>query len=76
MKAERSFSYALFVPEYIVVHDGSPRDSTAKNYYVKYKDYIKMWRPAKFMPPARKYDSGKRSCDYVFYAQSRLYRMV
>ena len=29
------------VPEYIVVHDGSPRDSTAKNYYVKYKDYIK-----------------------------------
>lgn len=29
------------VPEYIVVHDGSPRDSTATNYYVKYKDYIK-----------------------------------
>ncbi len=29
------------IPEYIVVHDGSPRDSTAKNYYVKYKDYIK-----------------------------------
>ena len=29
------------VPEYIVVHDGSPRDSTAKDYYVKYKDYIK-----------------------------------
>lgn len=31
----------VVVPEYIVVHDGSPRDSTAKNYYVKYKDYIK-----------------------------------
>ena len=26
---------------YIVVHDGSPRDTTATNYYVKYKDYIK-----------------------------------
>ncbi len=31
----------VVVPEFIVVHDGSPRDSTAKNYYVKYKDYIK-----------------------------------
>lgn len=31
----------VVIPEYIVVHDGSPRDSTAKNYYVRYKDYIK-----------------------------------
>lgn len=31
----------VVIPEYIVVHDGSPRDSTATNYYVKYKDYIK-----------------------------------
>jgi len=31
----------VVVPEYIIVHDGSPRDSTAANYYVKYKDYIK-----------------------------------
>lgn len=31
----------VVVPEYIVVHDGSPRDSTAQNYYVKYRDYIK-----------------------------------
>lgn len=31
----------VVVPEYIVVHDGSPRDSTAQNYYVRYKDYIK-----------------------------------
>lgn len=31
----------VVVPEYIVVHDGSPRDTTAKNYYVRYKDYIK-----------------------------------
>lgn len=31
----------VVIPEYIVVHDGSPRDSTAKDYYVKYKDYIK-----------------------------------
>lgn len=29
------------VPEYIVVHDGSPDDNTAPNYYVKFKDYIK-----------------------------------
>ena len=31
----------VVVPEYIVVHDGSPRDTTATNHYVKYKDYIK-----------------------------------
>lgn len=31
----------VVVPEYIVVHNGSPSDSTAKNYYIKYKDYIK-----------------------------------
>lgn len=31
----------VVVPEYIVVHDGSPRDTTAQNYYVRYKDYIK-----------------------------------
>lgn len=31
----------VVVPEFIVVHDGSPNDSTARDYYVKYKDYIK-----------------------------------
>lgn len=31
----------VVIPEYIVVHDGAPTDSTAKNYYVKYADYIK-----------------------------------
>lgn len=31
----------VVVPETIVVHDGSPSDSTAKNYYVSYTDYIK-----------------------------------
>lgn len=31
----------VIIPEYIVVHDGSPMDSTATNHYVKYRDYIK-----------------------------------
>lgn len=31
----------VVVPEYIVVHDGPPRDSRASDYYVRYKDYIK-----------------------------------
>lgn len=31
----------VVIPETIVVHDGSPSDSTAKNYYVPYLDYIK-----------------------------------
>jgi hypothetical protein len=31
----------VVIPEYIVVHDGAPTDSTASNYYVRYRDYIK-----------------------------------
>ena len=31
----------IVVPEYIVVHDGVPSDSSAKNYYILFKDYIK-----------------------------------
>lgn len=31
----------VVVPEYVIVHDGAPTDSTAKDYYVQYKDYIK-----------------------------------
>ena len=31
----------VVVPEYIIVHDGVPTDSTAPNYWVRYKDYIK-----------------------------------
>lgn len=31
----------VVIPEYVVVHNGPPSDSSAKNYYVKYKDYIK-----------------------------------
>ncbi len=31
----------VVIPEYVVVHDGSPSDSTAKDYYVRYRDYIK-----------------------------------
>lgn len=31
----------VVIPETIVVHDGAPTDTTAKNYYVPYKEYIK-----------------------------------
>lgn len=31
----------VVIPEYVVVHDGRPEDRYAKNYYVRYKDYIK-----------------------------------
>ena len=31
----------VVVPEFVVVHDGAPTDSTAQNYYVRYRDYIK-----------------------------------
>ncbi len=31
----------VVIPEYIVVHDGTPNNSGAPNYYVTYTDYIK-----------------------------------
>lgn len=31
----------VVIPEYVVVHDGVPSNSSAKNYYVRYPDYIK-----------------------------------
>ncbi len=31
----------VVIPEYIVVHDGAPTDSSAQNHYVLYRDYIK-----------------------------------
>ena len=31
----------VVIPEFVIVHDGVPDDSTAPNYYVRYKDYIK-----------------------------------
>ena len=31
----------VVIPEYIVVHDGPPTDTTAANHYVRYRDYIK-----------------------------------
>ena len=31
----------VVVPQTIVVHDGTPTDSSASNYYVPYRDYIK-----------------------------------
>lgn len=30
----------VVIPEYVVVHNGPPSDSSAKNYYVTYRDYI------------------------------------
>ena len=31
----------VVIPEYVIVHDGVPTDSSAKNYWVRFKDYIK-----------------------------------
>lgn len=31
----------VVVPEYVIVHDGVPTDSTARNYYERFTDYIK-----------------------------------
>ena len=31
----------VVIPEYVVVHDGAPTNTSARNYYVRYRDYIK-----------------------------------
>lgn len=31
----------VVIPEYVIVHDGTPGNSSAPNYWVRYRDYIK-----------------------------------
>ncbi len=31
----------VVIPEYVIVHDGVPTDTTASDYYILYRDYIK-----------------------------------
>ena len=31
----------VVIPEYVIVHDGVPTDTSAKNYWVRFKDYVK-----------------------------------
>lgn len=31
----------VVIPEYVIVHDGPPSDSSANDYYIRYRDYIK-----------------------------------
>ncbi len=31
----------VVIPEYVIVHDGVPTDTSAQNYWVRFKDYIK-----------------------------------
>ena len=31
----------VVIPEFVVVHDGAPTDTTASNYYVRFRDFIK-----------------------------------
>lgn len=31
----------VVIPEFVIVHDGGPNDTTAQNYYIRYRDYIK-----------------------------------
>jgi len=31
----------VVIPEFVIVHDGVPTDTTAENHYVRYRDYIK-----------------------------------
>ncbi len=31
----------VVIPEFVIVHDGTPNDTSAADYYVRYRDYIK-----------------------------------
>ncbi|SHK62550.1 Putative peptidoglycan binding domain-containing protein [Anaerocolumna jejuensis DSM 15929] len=32
---------SVVIPEFVIVHDGPPSDTSAENYYIRYRDYIK-----------------------------------
>ena len=67
----------VVVPEFVVVHDGAPTDSTAQNYYVRYRDYIKnvacseiysTWSESAIL--------GECAGNPVFYDEPRIYGVV
>ncbi len=31
----------VVIPEFVIVHDGPPTDASARNYYIRFRDYIK-----------------------------------
>ena len=64
----------VVIPEYVVVHDGSPADSTADNYYVRYRDYIKNVACSEIY--ATWHDQGECSGNHVFYSEPGLYGVV
>ena len=67
----------VVIPEFVIVHDGVPSDSTAPNYYVRYTDYIKnvasseiyaTWPESTIL--------CKHTGNYVLYPEPCLYGMV
>lgn len=67
----------VVIPEYIIVHDGAPTDSTARDYYVRYRDYIKNVACSEIYatwPDGG--DPGEYPRNHVIYAEPCLYRMV
>ena len=41
MPPARSSLSRVVIPETIVIHDGTPDNTSAQNYFVRYRDYIK-----------------------------------
>lgn len=66
----------VVIPEYVIVHDGAPSDPTARDYYVRYRDYTKTLPPARSIRPGRTRRPGECSCHHVVYAQSCIHGVV
>ena len=66
----------VVVPQTVVVHDGVPSDASAKDYFIPYRDYIRMSPPAKSMPPAPLHHCGQCTGHHVLYFKPGLYRVV
>lgn len=65
----------VVIPEYIVVHDGPVNDTTAPDYYERYKDYIKNVASSEIYATWPD-DTGEYTGDHILYAEQGLYRMV
>ena len=63
----------VVIPEYIVVHDGVPDDSTARNYYVRYRDYIKNVASSEIYPTWSPSAIRANVLAQISYALNRVY---
>ena len=63
----------VFIPEYIIVHDGIPSNTNAANYYVNFSDYVKNVASGEIYSTWPKETIKANVCAIVSFVLNRIY---